>query len=93
MAANTKIWEQEDVDVLDEIDEIYNIVVYNDDENEFSWVIETFMEILDHSSQQAEQLAMQIHNKGRAVVKSGSISVVSLLTEALLDRGLSAKIE
>lgn len=93
MATNPKIWEQEDVEVLDEIDEIYNIVVYNDDENEFSWVIETFMEILDHSSQQAEQLAMQIHNKGRAVVKSGSISVVSLLTEALLDRGLSAKIE
>jgi ATP-dependent Clp protease adaptor protein ClpS len=93
MATNPKIWEDEDVDVLDAIDEIYNIVVYNDDVNEFRWVIETFMEILDHSSQQAEQLAMQIDNKGRAVVKSGSLSVVSLLTEALLDRGLSAKIE
>jgi ATP-dependent Clp protease adaptor protein ClpS len=93
MATNPRIWEEEDVDVLDAIDEIYNIVVYNDDVNGFDWVIETFMEILDHSSQQAEQLAVQIDNKGRAVVKSGSLSVVSLLTEALLDRGLSAKIE
>jgi ATP-dependent Clp protease adaptor protein ClpS len=93
MAYNPKIWEDEEVDVLDAIEEIYNIVVYNDDVNGFDWVIETFIDILDHSSQQAEQLAIQIHHKGRAVVKSGSLAEVTLLTEALLDRGLSAKIE
>ena len=93
MPTNPKIWEQEEVDVLDDIDDIYNIVVYNDSENYFEWVVAAFIDILDHSSQQAEQLSQEIHHKGRAVVKSGNLTVVSLLTEALLDRGLSAKIE
>jgi ATP-dependent Clp protease adaptor protein ClpS len=93
MATNPRIWEDEDVDVLDDIEDLYNIIVYNDDVNEFAWVIQTFMDILDYQSQQAEQLAQQIHYKGRAVVKSGSLQEVTLLTEALLDRGLSAKIE
>ena len=31
------------------------IVVYNDDHNTFEWVIQCFMEILDHSPEQSEQ--------------------------------------
>jgi ATP-dependent Clp protease adaptor protein ClpS len=46
------------------------LVVYNDDHNTFDWVIQCFMEILKYSSQQAEQLAMMIHFKGKATVKT-----------------------
>jgi ATP-dependent Clp protease adaptor protein ClpS len=69
------------------------LLVYNDDVNTFDWVILTFVEILKHSSEQAEQLAVLIHYKGKAIVKSGPLDALYRFKEALLDRGLSAVIE
>ncbi|MBK9335643.1 MAG: ATP-dependent Clp protease adaptor ClpS [Lewinellaceae bacterium] len=90
------LW-KEDVDVLveDDIDSdlpVY-IIVYNDDVNSFDWVIRCFMEILKHSHEQAEQLSIIIHFKGKATVKTGPKSELIPLCEALLDRGLSAVLE
>lgn len=69
------------------------LLVYNDDVNTFDWVILTFVEILKHTSEQAEQLAVLIHYKGKAIVKSGPLDALYRFKEALLDRGLSAVIE
>lgn len=69
------------------------LIVLNDDYNTFEWVIECFMTILHHSSEQSEQLAMIIHTKGRASVKLGSFEVLKPLKDALVDRGLNAIIE
>ena len=41
------------------------LIVYNDDHNSFEWVIECFCNYLKHSSEQAEQCAYLIHNKGK----------------------------
>lgn len=91
-------WEEdEDVLVDDEVDIgmglSAKIIVFNDDFNTFEWVIECFMAVLQHTSEQAEQLALIIHNKGKATVKSGTKSELVPLCEALLDRGLSAEVE
>ncbi|MCK6694241.1 MAG: ATP-dependent Clp protease adaptor ClpS [Thermoanaerobaculia bacterium] len=51
------------------------------------------MEILKHSHEQAEQLSIIIHFKGKATVKSGARGELIPLCEALLDRGLSAVVE
>lgn len=88
---------EEDVLVEDEVDtgsgEVAHLLVYNDDHNSFDWVIECFMEILQHSSQQAEQLALLIHLKGKATVKTAPRDVLQPKKDALIDRGLSAVIE
>ena len=89
------LWEEEeDVLVEDEIgsDMPAHIVVYNDEFNTFEWVIECFMAVLKHSHEQAEQLSLIIHFKGKATVKSGSKEELLPLCEALLERGLSAEI-
>ena len=91
----------EDIDVLieEEISEdtgtgdMSQLVVYNDDENTFDWVIECFAKILKHSTEQAEQLALIIHTKGRAVVKTAPFKELRAPKDALVDRGLSATIE
>ena len=61
---------QEDVLLEEEIEvgsgEPADLIVYNDDHNTFDWVMKSFEEILGHSSQQSEQLAMLIHFKGKA---------------------------
>lgn len=69
------------------------LIVYNDDHNTFDWVIQSFMEVLDHEMTQAEQLALIIHTKGKATVKTAPKRVLRPKKDALIDRGLSAVIE
>ena len=85
----------EDVEIdLDELlDEHSRLVVYNDDVNTFDWVITSLVEIIGHDTVQAEQLAMLIHFKGKATVKSGSHEELQPLKDGLCDRELSAVIE
>ncbi len=45
-----------------------SVVVHNDEVNTFDWVIDSLMEVCDHSFQQAEQLSLLIHFKGKATV-------------------------
>ncbi len=87
--------EQEDILVEDDIgsDLPAHIIVFNDDFNTFDWVIQCFMEVLKHTHEQAEQLSIIIHFKGKATVKTGPKKELIPLCEALLDRGLSAIIE
>jgi ATP-dependent Clp protease adaptor protein ClpS len=87
------LWEeQEDVLVDEEIESSVHIIVWNDDVNTFEWVTDCFIEVLNHTFEQADQLALIIHTKGKAVVKTGPKSELVPQCEALLDRGLSAEI-
>ncbi len=90
--------ELEEVLVEDEVDEtgtgeIAQLIVYNDDVNTFEWVIECFVEVLDHAHTQAEQLALLIHFKGKATVKTAPKRELLPKKDALIERGLSAVIE
>lgn len=72
---------------------IAELIVYNDDHNTFDWVIQCFMEVLNHTHEQAEQLSLIIHLKGKATVKTAPKSVLKPKKDALVERGLSAVIE
>jgi ATP-dependent Clp protease adaptor protein ClpS len=69
-----------------------NIIVYNDDVNTFEHVITTFIDILEHTPNQAEQCAWIIHHKGKCKVKSGSYDELHPKCLAILESGISAKI-
>lgn len=73
--------------------EVSQLIVYNDDVNSFEWVIECFTKILEHTAEQAEQLSIIIHNKGKATVKTASLCELRPKKDALTERGLSAVIE
>ncbi len=90
--------EKEEVLVEEEISdadigERAHLIVYNDDHNTFDWVIQCFIEVLNHSEAQSEQLALIIHFKGKATVKTAPKSVLKPKKDALVERGLSAVIE
>ena len=76
-----------------DIGELSQLVVYNDDHNTFEWVIQCFQEVLKHTLEQAEQLSLIIHFKGKATVKTVPKNVLKPKKDALVDRGLSAVIE
>jgi ATP-dependent Clp protease adaptor protein ClpS len=70
-----------------------NIIVFNDDVNTFDHVIESLIEVVGHTAEQAEQCAWIIHHKGKCKVKEGSYDDLVPLCSAILDRGISAEIQ
>ena len=93
-----EVEELEEIDLDQELEDTgvgnhAQLIVFNDDVNSFEWVIKSFTKILNHTDEQAEQLAMLIHFKGKATVKTAPFSVLKPLKEGLTDRGLSAIIE
>ncbi|NJC25758.1 ATP-dependent Clp protease adaptor ClpS [Neolewinella antarctica] len=88
---DTEVLLEEDIDV--DSGTPADLIVYNDDHNTFNWVMKSFEEILGHTNAQSEQLALLIHLKGKATVKSAPKSELRPKKEALVDRGLSAVIE
>ena len=100
-----KIWEdhQTETDVDPEVDKALDreiksalnnkIVVYNDNINTFDHVIKCFQKYCNHNKLQSEQCALIVHYSGKCEVKVGSYDELKPICEALLEEGLTAKIE
>lgn len=82
----------EDVALLEKEDEVYKIVLWNDDVNTFDDVIEALIEICKHTLEQAEQCTMLVHYKGKCTVKTGSLDELKPMHEKLLARSLTSEI-
>ncbi|MBK6701363.1 MAG: ATP-dependent Clp protease adaptor ClpS [Saprospiraceae bacterium] len=93
--SSTQPWTdlEDEVMLEEEIGEISELIVYNDDVNTFDWVIECLMDVCKHTLEQAEQLSMLVHFKGKAIVKTGVLDILRPMKDALCERGLSAVIE
>lgn len=68
------------------------IVLFNDDVNTFDYVIETLVDVCEHSPQQAEQCSLIVHYKGKCTVKTGEYDDLKPRCSKLLQAGLSAEI-
>src|SRR5690606_17575427 len=68
------------------------IVLYNDDVNTFDHVIETLIQVCDHSPEQAEQCSIIVHYNGKCTVKTGDFDDLKPRCSMLLEAGLSAEI-
>ncbi|TNE79238.1 MAG: ATP-dependent Clp protease adaptor ClpS [Bacteroidetes bacterium] len=84
---------EEDVLLEELLTDTRKLVLYNDDVNTFDHVIECLVEICKHEPMQAEQCAMIVHYKGKAIVKEGEEDAIKMMCTALCDEGLSAVIE
>ena len=88
---NIKERESDSTEALDQ--ENHRIIVFNDDHNTFDWVIESLVALCKHTTEQAEQCAMIIHNRGKCDVKKGDFDTLRPMAEGLIDRGINATIE
>ncbi|MEN8157093.1 MAG: ATP-dependent Clp protease adaptor ClpS [Bacteroidota bacterium] len=68
------------------------LVLHNDDVNTFDYVMETLVEICDHSQTQAEQCATITHYKGKCEVRSGALKEMRELRYQLISHGLKASV-
>ena len=81
------------VDLQEVLTDKYDLILYNDDVNTFEHVIESLVDICKHEMVQAEQCTWIIHHNGKCAVKRGSYKELEPMTQAFLDRKISAKIE
>lgn len=85
--------EQESHQEVTECIDSSSLIIFNDDVNTFDHVIESLIKICGHETMEAEQCAYIIHTNGKCIVKFGTYDELEPKCVALLDRGLSAKIE
>ena len=88
-----ELLEQEIIEVVLKEEAVKALILYNDDVNTFEFVAESLIKVCEHDALQAEQCAYLVHYTGKCVVKNGTFKKLKPLCEALLERGLSAKIE
>lgn len=85
--------QDEETDILVSEETPFSLVVWNDEVNTFEWVIQTLVDICDHSEEQAEQCAMLIHTKGKYAVKHGDYDTLKPMCDAITERGIGATLE
>ena len=90
--SDTKKKIQEEVDVLEKEVNQNEIVLFNDDVNTFDFVIDSLIEVCDHTLEQAEQCTILVHYKGKCTVKTGEYRDLKHRCSRLLTKGLSAEI-
>jgi ATP-dependent Clp protease adaptor protein ClpS len=88
---NIKTWEE--TDTLTDLEETCNLIIWNDEVNTFEWVIETLIEVCDHTPEQAEQCAYLVHYQGKYAVKNGSYDELKPMCDVITDRGIGATVE
>jgi ATP-dependent Clp protease adaptor protein ClpS len=82
----------EEVELSTAKENLFEIVLFNDEVNTFDWVIESLIDVCEHSFEQAEQCSVLVHYKGKCGVKTGTYKELEPRCSALLERGLSAEI-
>ena len=90
MSSKDKVQEKLLVDTKEQ--SLNEIVLFNDDVNTFDHVIETLVDVCNHTFEQAEQCSILVHYKGKCTVKTGAYDDLEPRCSKLLQAGLSAEI-
>jgi ATP-dependent Clp protease adaptor protein ClpS len=69
------------------------LVLHNDDINTFDYVMESLVEVCNHSMTQAEQCATITHYKGKCDISSGTLKEMKEMRLQLISRGLKASVD
>jgi ATP-dependent Clp protease adaptor protein ClpS len=80
-------------DVLTDPDRPWITIVWNDPINLMSYVTHVFMTVFGYAKPKAEKLMLDVHQRGRAVVSSGSRERMELDVHTLHGYGLWATLE
>lgn len=84
---------QPETDLEENVSLQHRLILHNDNHNTFDWVIETLIDVCNHSFEQAEQCSYIIHTKGKYAVKRGSHTFLKPMKDAIIERGINATIE
>lgn len=84
---------ESDLDISQLIDKPWVTIVWDDPVNLMSYVTMVFMKLFGFSQEHAHELMLQVHNEGRAVVRSGSREEMEWDVQRLHEHGLWATLQ
>lgn len=92
---NTKTITQERTEERLSFEDVYDhrVILYNDDFNSFDHVENCLMTICFKTSKQAQEIALEAHNNGKAVCYNGSMEVCETVAEKMGDENLTVSLE
>lgn len=76
-----------------ESEQIFKLILWNDDHNSFELVILCLISFLKFSPNNAEQTAWKVHLEGKEVIKTGSKDSLLPYKKLLEEQGLTVSIE
>lgn len=79
-----------DIDAFFATEDLWAVIVWNDDVTTFQTVIRAFVEIFGHTVERADELAWRIHRTGKAVAAVRPKEEAEAAAHALHDRKISA---
>ena len=82
-----------DVDEVADVDRPWVAIVWNDPVNLMSYVTFVLMELFGYSKAKATRLMLDVHQKGRAVVSTGTREQMELDVARLHAKGLWATLQ
>lgn len=85
--------ESPEIDESQHTDRPWLVIVWNDPINLMSFVTFVFQKLFGYSKERATKLMLDVHNKGRAVVSSGTRERAELDVYRLHEHGLWATME
>ena len=71
---------------------LYTLMLHNDEINTFDYIIETLIEVCNHTEIQAEQCAMITHLKGNCDIMSGTLEELLPPKTEILRRKINVSI-
>ena len=76
-------------------DNIYSnkVILFNDNINSFDHVEDCLINICKHEKSKAKKIALEAHNKGKAICFTGSMEVCESISEKLGAEGLTVTLE
>lgn len=82
-----------DVDVTEDLDSPWIVLVWNDPINLMEYVAFVFQKLFGYSKEKARQLMLDVHLKGKAVVSNGSREKAEVDVFRLHEHGLWATMQ
>ena len=75
------------------LEKTHKLVLYNDSENDFLYVMALLIRYCNHERDQAEQCALITHNVGKCDIKSGNFMDMLELHSTLSQLSLKVELE
>ena len=77
-------------DQITQLDQPWNVIVFDDPVNLMEYVTKVIMKIFGYPKQKAEVMMIEVHEKGRSIVWSGSKELAELYVQQLHQAQLTA---
>lgn len=81
-----------DSNLQEKMERTHSLILYNDDHNEYDFVVECLIDICKHAKYQAEQCTLIAHHNGKCDVKKGNLTTLDEMRNGLIIKGLNAEI-